>query len=520
MTAGWSANRTDMMNLKVRVARNIASSWLKLAVQLAVGFVLSPFILHKLGDAAFGIWVLIFSLTAYYSMFDFGILAAVPRYVARFLALRDQDALTRFVNTSLAACSALGLTVLLVTGIGVHYLGAVFKIPADFLGTGRILFLLVGADVALGFPLGVFSCVLEGYQSFEWLNLTYICASLLRGLLIFLVLSLGGGLRAIALVAVALNLLRHLGCAQIVFRTTPLQLGVKYVDKSMLRELTGFGAVFFVMTIAENLRFQSDAIVIGAFLSSTAITYYSIGSKLAEYPTSIVNSLTHVFTPMTSHYEASGDQEGLRRVFIAGNRACALVIFPLCALLIVLGKPIITVWVGAKYLSSYPVLLVLMVSKTLFLAQSSSTRMLVGLGRLRLLTLVIALDGAANLVLSIVLLRHWGIIGVALGTAIPLACTSLFFLPQYLCRLLDIPLHGFLRQAYLLPLGLTSAMTAELLFLRQFFQSHGYGGLFLEVLSAGVVYFVAFLGFVVARQIPSGRLRLRLADLWQQASGR
>jgi len=510
----------EKMNLKARAARNIASNWLKLAVQLAVGFVLSPFILHKLGDAVFGIWVLIFSLTAYYSMFDFGILAAVPRYVARFVALRDQEALARFVNTSLAACSALGLLVLVVTGIGFHYLGAVFKIPADFLGTARIVLLLVGADVALGFPLGVFGCILEGYQSFEWLNLTHICASLLRGLLIFLALSLGGGLETIALVAVAANLLRHLACAHIVLRMTPVWLGAKYVDKSMLRELTGFGAVFFVMTIAENLRFQSDAIVIGAFLSSTAVTYYVIGSKLAEYPASIVNSLAHVFTPMTSHYEASGDQEGLRRVFVAGNRACALVIFPLCAILIVLGRPIIAVWVGARYLASYPVLLVLMVSKTLFLAQSSSTRMLVGLGRLRLLTLVIALDGAANLILSIVLLRHWGILGVAVGTAIPLACTSLFFLPQYLCHLLDIRLYDFLRHAYLLPMGLTSVMTVELLFLRQFFQPHSYGGLFLEVLSAGVVYFVAFLCFVIVRQFPSGRVRLRWPDLWQQASGR
>jgi len=60
----------------------------------------------------------------------------------------------------------------------------------------------------------------------------------------------------------------------------------------------------------------------------------------------------------------------------------------------------------------------------------------------------------------------------------------------------------------------------ELLFLRQFTQPRSYGGLLLEVVSAGVVYGVAFLCFVMARQSPGGRLRLRLADLWQQASGR
>ena len=479
------------MTLKALAARNVGSSWLKLAIQCAVGFLLSPFILHKLGDTAFGIWILLFSLTAYFSMFDFGILAAVPRYVARFVALHDEEGLARFASTCLAACGVLGLLVLIITGIGLHYLGAVFKIPAEFLGTARSLLLLVGADVAAGLPLYVFGGILEGHQRFDCVNLTHVGAALLRGLAIFLALSWGGGLRMIAVLVVTVDLLRHLACARLVFWLTPLRLSGKYVDRSMLAELSGFGAVFFVMTLAENFRFQSDALVIGAFLSSTAVTFYALGSKLTEYPAGIVSSLAQIFTPMSSHYEARGDQEGLRKVFLAGNRACALVIFPLCALLVVLGKEIITVWVGAKYVSSYPILLVLIISKTLFLAQSSSTRMLVGLGRLRLLTLIVALDGVANVILSIVLLHYCGILGVALGTAIPLTCTSLFFLPRHLCRILNIRLGHFLQQAYLAPMAITIPMAGILLLLREGLPGATWSTLLLQVGMASVVYVVS-----------------------------
>jgi hypothetical protein len=38
------------------------SSWLSLGMNVVSGILLSPFILHRLGDEAFGLWILIFSI--------------------------------------------------------------------------------------------------------------------------------------------------------------------------------------------------------------------------------------------------------------------------------------------------------------------------------------------------------------------------------------------------------------------------------------------------------------------------
>src|ERR1700719_4933050 len=88
------------MSLKIRALKNVASTWAGLAVNIAVGFFLSPFILHHLGDEAFGLWVLIFSITGYYGIFDFGIRSSLIRYVSKFQAIGDRDQLARVVNTS------------------------------------------------------------------------------------------------------------------------------------------------------------------------------------------------------------------------------------------------------------------------------------------------------------------------------------------------------------------------------------------------------------------------------------
>ena len=58
---------------KRQIVKNVGSTWFSLGCDVLVGLFLSPIILHWLGDAAFGIWVLIFSITGYYGLFDLGI---------------------------------------------------------------------------------------------------------------------------------------------------------------------------------------------------------------------------------------------------------------------------------------------------------------------------------------------------------------------------------------------------------------------------------------------------------------
>src|SRR5205085_7125930 len=99
---------------KFQLIRNVGSSWIALGTNVLVGIFLSPFILHRLGDAAFGIWVLIFSITGYYGLFDLGIRSSVVRYVAQARATNDVEYANRVINTSLFAYSCIGVVTFLI----------------------------------------------------------------------------------------------------------------------------------------------------------------------------------------------------------------------------------------------------------------------------------------------------------------------------------------------------------------------------------------------------------------------
>jgi O-antigen/teichoic acid export membrane protein len=507
------------MSLKIEAIKNISSSWLGLGVTIVVGFFLSPFILHKLGDAAFGLWVLIFSVTGYYGLFDLGIRSSIIRYVSKFTATGRREDLGRVINTSLFSYACVAMLLLLLTAAGYAHVDSWFRLSPAFVSTARNLFLIAGSGIALGFPLSVFGGVLEGLQKFYLLNLIQVISTLVRALLIVVALEHGGGLLTITVITVALPLISGVVYAVMVVRMLPLQFGKRFIDWATFRQVANYGSVTFMIIVAARLRFKTDALVIGALLSSTAITFFTIGSRLVDYAEDIVQSLAQIFTPMSSHFDATGEIDQLRKIFVAGNRACAMIIFPIAAALIVLGKSVIEVWVGPQYLSSYTVMLILLIPTTLYCAQASSNKILFGMSRHRPLAVVLVIEGIANLLLSIALVRPFGIVGDALGTAIPLLCTSLFFLPIHLCRLLKIRLLTFLSRAYLPPLGLCCPLVLVLLLSRHLFYAHTYGRLLVQLVAGGTVYLLGLLWLFLTREPMGVELLARFGRFLQETLG-
>jgi O-antigen/teichoic acid export membrane protein len=487
----------------------VASSWGGLAVNIAVGFFLSPFILHRLGDDAFGLWVLIFSLTGYYGIFDFGIRSSLVRYVSKFQATGDHDELACLINTSFFTYTCIGLILLVPTFLGSLYVEHMFHVPPGFLRDARILFVMVGASLALGFPLGISGGILEGLQRFDLLNWTNIISTLLRVVLIVWALTHGLGLLTVALVTVALPLVASAVRVVMAHYLLTVPYGWKYVSRSSLKQVASYGSVTFMIIVGARLRFKTDAVIIGSLLSAGAITFFSIGGRLVDYATEVVSSLAQIFTPMSSQFHATGEYGQLRRIFVAGNRACAFVAFPLTVTLIVMGRSIIEAWVGPRYVSSYTVLLILLIPSTLYLAQSTSTRILFGMSLHRSLAYVVLLEGIANLILSIALVRPLGIVGDAIGTGIPLLCTAVFFLPRHLCRHLQIPIRTFLVESYTYPILLSIPMAIVMTFMQRSFYAHHYLQLVINLSAGFAAYGLGILWFFLTREPLGIQLRTR-----------
>jgi len=273
-----------------------------------------------------------------------------------------------------------------------------------------------------------------------------------------------------------------------------MPLGLKHVDRDSFRHMANYGGTTFLLMIAGRLRFRTDELVLGTMMSTVAVTWFNIGARIVDYAQESVASLAQIFVPMSSRSEATGNLDRVRKIYIAGNRACAFLIFPITAVLIVLGKHIIRVWVGARYVPhSYPVLVIMIIPFALMLSQAATGRILFGLGKHQTLAAITMIEGTANLVLSIALVPPLGIVGDALGTAIPLSFTCLAFLPRHMKKQIGVPIGTFVRQAYTLPTLLTLPLVGVLWLVNRSFCPRNLVQLTLEILAMSAFYGVGLL---------------------------
>ena len=199
-TTSRAAAGPKLVSRVPHAARSVLTNWLTYLISGVVSFFLSPFIVRHLGNSAYGIWVLLVSLTGYLGFLDLGIRGAVTRYIARFHAEGQHEQASRTVSSASGLFLVGGL--LAIVGSGAFALLAVphFEIPAAYLRAAQIVVLIAGANVAISLISGIFGGILVGLQRFDLHNSIALSSTGIRAVAILLALGSGKGLITLALV--------------------------------------------------------------------------------------------------------------------------------------------------------------------------------------------------------------------------------------------------------------------------------------------------------------------------------
>jgi O-antigen/teichoic acid export membrane protein len=431
---------------------SVAANWVGFATQIATAFFISPVLVHGLGDRRYGIWSLVESVLAYLMLFDLGVAASVVRYVARFEATRDQDALNRVFNASFCIFAAAGTAILGITLIVAYPAFGLLHVPEDLAAEGRWMLILLGLNLAVGLPMSVFTCLLDGLGRYPAKSAIRTASILLRSGVFLLVIRSGGSLLAVAVTVTACSLVEQLAMAVVARRYLPkLRFSPRLVDRPTLRAIRSYSADALLAMLAGRVSFQTDAIVINSFLLPQSITLFAVAARLVEYSKDSLRVATMVLTPAVSALEARGDTAGIRRVLIDSTRYVLWLILPVQLGLMLLGRPFLRLWMGEEYATlSYPTLVILALPLSLALGMSVPVRILYGTGRLRWFARAVIAEAVLNLLLSVLLVRRYGIEGVALGTAIPNALLNCA-VGVYVCRTMGVGVGTLLRRSFLTP---------------------------------------------------------------------
>jgi O-antigen/teichoic acid export membrane protein len=182
------------------------------------------------------------------------------------------------------------------------------------------------------------------------------------------------------------------------------------------------------------VNYTIDNFTIGIFLNTAAVGVYSVGLRLSEALFRMTHQL-HVFLfPMVVERNVEGNVQSQRLLMIRATRFQLAVAIAVCGAVAAVGDVLIPAWVGNGFEGSVPVLQILAFVVVLRAWQAMPGTLLKGTGHHKFVAAGASGCALANVLLSIALVKPLGIVGVALGTAIPVLILSAVVIFPVACR--------------------------------------------------------------------------------------
>jgi O-antigen/teichoic acid export membrane protein len=431
--------------------RNIGSNWVLTAVTIAATYFLTPFIIHTLGQEGYGTWTLITAMTGYMNLLALGVPMACVRYLAQHVAERDTRRTNEVIGSCVGLYTMIGVVTIVIGLALTAGLTVVFDIPAALQTQARLACAVMVIQVSAGFIGLLPEGIMFAHHDFVVRNAVRIAAVGLRLGLTLGLLALHASLVVLATVQLA-TLVFDFSASLILIRRRYPEVRIRFGDFQWLtvRQIFSFSMYVLLLGAGARLSFETDALVIGAFLGVAAIPFYAVANSLVVYLMDFTIAIAAVVSPMATKLNTEGRRDELTAMFLKWSKISLSLTLMAGLFLIVLGPRFIGWWIAPEYeRPSGTVLEILMISCLGFLPiRGVALPILMGVGKPRTATIAFLAAGVLNLILSVALVRPFGLTGVALGTAIPNVLFAAVVL-VVACRELRIGVPAYL--AYVVP---------------------------------------------------------------------
>jgi O-antigen/teichoic acid export membrane protein len=392
-------------------------------ITMVAGLWLSPFLLHRLGPAGYGFWIVGQQVLVYLTLMDLGVVALLPREVASVTGGESvATKLPQLISRTMRI-------VLLQTPVIIAASALLWVLIPQNWTTIRTPIGLAAIAFCVLFPTRIFRAVLDGLQDLAFGNWSYM-ASWFIGLVVSVgCVQAGFGLRALAIGWAANQGFDAIVC---LFRIRS-HFPDAWPSTWRVPAHSGVAAQFWrglwvsVSQIAQVLIYGTDAAIIGRLFGAAAVVPYNCTGKLIN---TLQNQPQHIMRsagPGLTEMRVAASREKLADVTGALSLAMLFASGMVTTLTLAVNPSFVRWWIGGAYFGG--VLLTVLFALAMLLRHLNITAIyaLFAFGHERLLAITSLADGILSTILSILLawLLH-SAIGVVLGSILSTCCVLFF----------------------------------------------------------------------------------------------
>lgn len=385
--------------------------------QPASMLVAAPYLVHKLGLQQYGIWMLVSAILGSMGILSTGFGDATVKYVSAYRGQNNPAGVQRTIRATMTINILLGALFGALIWITTPYaVDHIFKIEPVF-HAASIQAIRVSTVILLVRSLE--SVFVSAQRAYERYGPAVKLNVFLRSIVVVsavAIAAIGRGVVAIMIATLFWSALI------VVFQAIAARRAVGSLNpfptfgRDALAEVFSFGCFSWLQALAAVVFSYADRFLVAAILGTAPVAIYVLCVQATQPIHGLAAAaFNFVFPHISSRHEA-GEIDGPRRVFRLASLISLLLSITLALPLIVLSKPLLTLWMGKQVANDgHLVLSLLAVAYALMALNAVPHYALLAFGRVRLITGLNLSSGILLTLLMAALVPMFGLVGAALG---------------------------------------------------------------------------------------------------------
>lgn len=484
-----------MKNRKI----GIVMSYLNTGLNMVCGLFLSSYLLRMLGDTEYGIYQTVASFANYLILLEFGTGTVMTRNIAMCRGRNaSKEEIQRNVTTIWMIACILGAIIAVVAVVFYINIGNIYAatLTANQIVYAKGIFLYVLVHLLGSFFTQTLNGIILAHEHYLYASVLAIVRTVMRtGVLVVLLLFWRSSM-IIAKVDAAITLL--LMGISVVYLYMNFRIIPKFgrMDATIVKVVAPLAFALFLQTIVNQANNNVDKFLIGIMLSPESVSLYAVGM----YVFSIFSSLTTIPISMYAPEVAKNVQKNvpmkiLQETLVSPCRLTAIIGGLIYFGFIAMGRPFVELVYGASYTDAWIIAITVMTPMYINMINGVLVNVLDAMNKRMIRSVALIVTTVANILLTILWLKWWGVIGAALATALCTLIGQVLFMNIYYSKKLGIGVMYLFRKALagVLPWFIIGCGASYLV-----------GALIDHLILTLLVRFVVFCGIVVGGYLIKG----------------
>lgn len=443
-------------------------SYIQMGVSVLINLIYTPVMIRLLGQSEYGLYNTVSSTIAMLSILSLGFNAGYIRYFSKYKKENDNKSIYKLNGLFLIIFVVIGIIAFLCGLFLSQNLTLVFDegLTAQEYETAKVLMLLLAINLAISFPMSVFSNIISANERFIFLKLLGIIRHV-AGPLVTLPILLAG-YRSIAMVAVTISVNVVVDVCYFIYVIFVLKNRFIFYgfEKGLFGGVFAYTGFIALNLIVDQINWNLGKFLLGRYSGTTAVAIYSAGYTLYQSYMMFSSHISGVFTPRIHKIsrETANDivaqKNQFTELFVKIGRIQFIILALIATGVVFFGKPFISVWAGEGYEESYYVAVLLIISATVPLIQNIGIEIQRSLNKHKFRSLVYFGMAIINIGITAIACQKMGATGAAIGTTVSVLVANGIIMNIYYHKRCNINILKFWKNILRLCLGLLIPVAA------------------------------------------------------------